>query len=115
VNFINVSLLIFLLTSCSTIEFVQNGKQEFSISSITGSENFIQIEDEVPFYFWGIMPDMATVDFDKIFFDKGVHNPSMVKVERIRTFKSTLYSLLTLGLYLPEPYRVTVFSKGEEH
>lgn len=110
-----VSLLLICASSCSTMEFVQNGKSTYHISLINGAERVVEKEEEVGFYFWGLYPEVHQIDFDKVFFEMGVHDPSNVKIERTYTFKSILWTTLTLGLFMPENYKITVHSKGNSY
>ena len=102
-----------LLTSCSTIEFSDNGQKHFNVSSVAESEKVVTIYGTADFYFWGMLPGVSKINLDDAFFEQGVHEPSMVKIERVSTLQSVFYSLVTLGLYLPEPYRISVYSKKE--
>lgn len=112
--FLYFVILIFSLT-CSQIEFVQNGLRPFRVSAESGSEKIIEVHGEVPFYFWGLVPKKHVVDLETELFEKGAHSPSMVKVGRESTIRSALYTILTLGLYVPEPYVISVYSREREY
>jgi len=108
-------VLAIICSSCSQIEFVQNGFKPFRISAQGGSEKVIEVQGEVPFYFWGLVPRKHVVDLETELFEKGAHSPSMVKVGRESTFRSVFYTLVTLGLYVPEPYVISVYSREKEY
>lgn len=112
--FLYFVIMIFSM-SCSQIEFVQNGLKPFKISAESGSERIIEVRGEVPFYFWGLVPKKHVVDLDTELFEKGAHYPSMVKVGRESTFSSAFYTIITLGLYVPEPFVISVYSREKEY
>jgi hypothetical protein len=105
--------ILFFFSSCTRVQFVENGSKEFALSSVHGSEKIIETTGIQEFYFWGMIPEVATIDLDQAFKDENVSSPSMVKIERVHTAYSLLMTFLTLGLYVPSPYRIEVYSKGE--
>lgn len=110
-----IFVILIFTTSCSQIEFVQNGAKPFKISAESGSEKIIEVHGEVPFYFWGLVPKKHVVDLETELFEKGAHFPSMVKVGRESTFRSTFFTIMTLGLYDPEAYVISVYSREKEY
>ena len=115
-SYINLNLILLTLISfhgCSTIEFVQEGREVYKVATSPASDKFIEISNSTPFYFWGLVPQKAVINLDKEFFLQGVKNPSMVKITRSTTFSSWLSMCMTLGLYMPEDYSISVYSKGE--
>jgi Bor protein len=115
-NFIFSLVVLLLLTSCSTIEFNTSGKETFYLSPRPGSEKLIEVKVTKDFYFWGLTPKKGMRDFDleDELDGYGVNQPSYVAVEQSFSFKNVLYTVVTLGLYCPVDYRVTLLSKGEE-
>lgn len=107
-----LQLILLFLISCTRLEFVQEGRDLYKVGANSGSEKIIEVSGEAPFYFWGLVPEKSVVDFDKVFFEKGVHGPSMVKITRENTFYTNFITFLTLGLYCPEAYKISVYSQG---
>lgn len=101
-----------IFSSCSTIEFISDGPTKYHLSSVKGSEKIISTEGMVAFYLWGALPKVATVNLNDVLKDTDVKNPSMVKIERFNTFETVFWTMASLGFYMPEAYRINVYSKG---
>lgn len=111
-NFI-FPVLLLICCACSTTEFSSTGREIFKVSATKGSEKEITAEATKDFYFWGISPELAEFDFQDEFQGLGVYNPSYVSIEQSFTLKDIFFTFVTLGLYSPVTYQVTVLSNGE--
>ncbi len=103
-----------ILASCSTVIFQNEGQIPFKISSSKGSDEVVVYEGKVEFYFWGLFPKINQVDLSEEFKESYLHNPSMVRYKRIYKPSSLFYTFLTLGIYMPEEFEITVYSKRGE-
>lgn len=114
-NFFFSMLCWLLISSCSTMEFNTNGREPFSISARSGSERIVEVIVTKDFYFWGISPskEKAYLDMQAEIDGKGVSNPSYASIEQTFSFKNIFYTALTLGLYCPVDYKVTLLAEGE--
>ncbi len=112
----NLTLSIFILlaaSGCSTIEFNSSGKEDFHVGALSGSERLVEVEATKDFYFWGLAPARAVFDLQEEAQGKGVNSSSYVSIEQKYTFKDIFFTYITLGLYCPVTYKVTLLSKGE--
>nr|BDT28200.1 hypothetical protein BHI3_16660 [Bacteriovorax sp. HI3] len=106
-------LMLFLANACSTMEFNTSGREDFSVGARSGSERLIEVEKTKDFYFWGMTPTYAEFNLQDETQGEGVDNPSYVSIEQRYTFKDIFFTFVTLGLYCPATYKVTLLSKGE--
>ena len=113
-----VNKLIFIfallfLGACSSIEFKQAGEDQYAISArplLTRTE----VKDGVcEIYFWGTFPAECKVDLEKEFVGRGLNEPAFVRVSQSYSFSNVLMTVLTLGIYAPVSYQVSVYSKQE--
>ena len=95
------------------MEFNTTGRQPFMVSSLKGSEKQVVVESTKEFYFWGLTPAYAEFDLEDEMAGQGIYNPSYVAVEQRYNLKDIFYTFITLGLYCPVTYRVTLLSNGE--
>ena len=107
-----LSILLLACSACSTMEFNSNGQETFKVSSTRSSEKQITVEVTKDFYFWGMSPEYAEFDLQDETRGLGVNNPSYVAIEQSFTFKDVFFTFITLGLYCPVTYQVTLLSKG---
>jgi len=105
--------LISILTSCSSIEFTSSGRETYFVAAKVGSERGVDVEVTRGFYFWGLSPNKAVFNLSEEFKGLGVSNPSYVAITQKYTLSDVLLTLLSLGLYSPVTYEVTLLSKGE--
>ena len=102
-----------LLNSCGTIEFVSVGNKSLKISSGKNSDRSLEFEGSKDFYFWGMFPKIERVDVEEIAIGLGALEPSYVTVSEYVSFKNTLYSIFTLGMYCPIDYNIKILSKKD--
>lgn len=102
-----------MLGACSSIEFKQAGDDQFAIS-VRPALTRIEVRDGVcEIYFWGTFPSVCTVDFQNEFVGRGLNEPAFVRVGQSYSFSNVLMTVITLGIYSPVSYQVTVYSKPE--
>ncbi len=106
-------ILTALISSCSSLEFSTNGREPFYVSAHPKSDKVVVIERTKDFYLWGLMPEKHVFDLQDEGKDDGLYNPSYVSVEQRFGFKSLFFSLITLGLYTPVDYKVTLLTDGD--
>lgn len=112
-NFVFSIFMLLALSACSTIELNTSGKENFFVGVKTGSDKMMSIDVTKEFYFWGLAPDFAELNFQDETEGLGVLAPSYVSVEQKFTFKDLAFTFLTLGLYCPVTYKITLLSNGE--
>lgn len=101
------------LAGCSTMEFNTSGREKFLVGADSKSEKQITVETTKDFFFWGLSPDYAEFNLQDEVKGMGVYNPSYVTIEQRYTFKDVFFTFITLGLYSPVTYKVTLLSNGE--
>ena len=104
-------ITILFFAGCSTVEFVAEGKTPFKISMGKNSEKEVEVNSSADFYFWGKSPGHATIDLEDFSNTFGLELPSAVAVSQTTSFKSIVYSIVTLGLYCPVDIRVSLLTK----
>lgn len=108
-----IFFILFLTTSCARIEFYALKTTDFSISSKSQAEKYFEYEGVAETYFWGKSPRLANVDLDETFHKNHFLDPSYIGIEQHVGIKSALLTFLTLGLYCPIDYKITLRSKED--
>lgn len=106
-------MITILLTSCSELKFVADGKVTFKIAANSTSEKELEKVSTVDFYFWGLSPGIHKINLDDLGNEYGLDQASYVIVEQRISPKSLFFTLVTLGLYCPIDYKVKVLTKKE--
>lgn len=107
------SFILMVSTSCSQLNFIASGRTPFKIAANSQSEQSVEIAGTRDFYFWGLTPAEANVDFEDEANRLGLNLPSYVGVEQYTGATSFFYCLLTLGLYCPVDYKIVVLTAKE--
>ena len=105
--------MLLALSACSTIELNTSGRQNFYVGIKPGSEKELSVETTKEFYFWGLAPDFAELNFQDETDGLGARDPSYISIEQKFTFSDLAFTFLTLGLYCPVTYKITLLSNGE--
>ena len=104
----------FFITSCSSLDFVAGGRTPFKIAVGNKSDQPVEIESTSDFYLWGYSPGSATIDLEDQGNKFGLDLPSAVTISQSTSFKSFLYTVLTLGFYCPVNYKITMLTVKEQ-
>lgn len=110
---LTLSILLLACSACSTMEFNTSGREAFKVAAQKHSEKQVSVEATKDFYFWGKTPAYAEFDLQDEMQGQGIYNPSYVAIEQRYTFKDIFFTFITLGLYCPVTYKVTLLSNGE--
>jgi hypothetical protein len=102
-----------LISSCSSLDFVASGRTPFKISAGKNSERQVEVESSADFYFWGNSPGNLTIDLEDQGNELGLDLPSSVVISQTTSWKSFFYSVLTLGLYCPVDYKISLLTDKE--
>ncbi len=102
-----------ILQSCSSQSFVSEGTIPIPISTTKNSENFFEKYMTSDSYFWGRSPEVARINLDEIVNELGLRGASFVTIEARFSWRSFLYTLVTLGLYCPQDFKISVRAKRE--
>jgi hypothetical protein len=105
--------MMLVCSACSTMEFTTSGNEVFTVSSGPKSERQVTAEVTKDFYFWGMTPANPEFNLQDETKGLGANNPSYVTIEQSYTFSDILYTFVTLGLYCPVTYRVTLLTSRE--
>lgn len=106
-------ILALMVSSCSSLEFNTDGREPFYVSAQPKSERIVEMVRTKDFYLWGFFPETQFFNFQDEFKNEGLYNPSYISVEQKHSFKNVLYALVTLGMYTPVDYRITLLSDGD--
>ena len=110
---LTLSILLLACSACSTMEFNSTGKETFKVSSIGRFETKIAVVETKEFFFWGMIPKHAEFDLQDEMAGQGYYNPTNVTIEQRYTFKDIFFTFITLGLYCPVTYQVTLLSERD--
>ncbi|MDO9184180.1 MAG: hypothetical protein Q7U04_17330 [Bacteriovorax sp.] len=99
-----------LLVSCGSLSFVASGRTPFKISAGKNSEHAESIESSADFYFWGKFPENTVIDLEDISMKLGLEEPSYVVVEQSTSLKNFFLTIVTLGLYCPVNYKISLLT-----
>ena len=102
------------ISSCSSLDFISSGNTPFKISAGKKSEQIVEISSTADFYFWGHSPENLIVDLEDSAHKMGLEDPSAVTISQMTNWKSIFFSLVTLGLYCPVEYKISLLAKREE-
>lgn len=89
---------------------MSEGITPIRISANHKSELTNVISGTSDFYFWGKSPSHSDVDLEDLSNRLGLSYPSYVSVEQTTGWKSFFFTVITLGLYSPVDYKITVLS-----
>lgn len=106
--------ILFMLLSCSTIEFNSDGKELFYVGTLSKSERIVELTRTKDFYFWGLTPEKNDFNLEDETNGLGVDRPSFVGIEQDFSFSNIAFTLITLGLYCPVDYKITLLSHEEK-
>ncbi|MBC7714741.1 MAG: hypothetical protein H7177_15450 [Rhizobacter sp.] len=112
-NFVFSIFLVLALSSCSTMEFNSSGSEAFYVAAQAKSEKQVVAIKTKDFYFWGMSPEKPDFNLQDETNGLGVYNPSYVNIEQSYSFSDILYTVITLGLYCPVTYKITLLSNEE--
>ena len=112
-NFVFSIFMMLGLGACSTMEFSTNGTEVFTVAAQAKSEKQVTVETTKDFYFWGMSPERAQFDLQDETKWLGVYNPSYVTIEQSYSFSNILFTVVTLGLYCPVTYKLTLLTNRE--
>lgn len=103
------------LTSCSSLDFVASGKTPFKMAVGKNSDQTVEIESTADFYFWGNSPGNFIINLEDESNRLGLEQPSSVSIEQKTSLKSLFFTIVTLGLYCPVDYKISLLTtKGPE-
>lgn len=106
--FLIFSILFF--SACSSVEINTVGNESFYVGAYSQSDKEITQKKTVDFYFWGHVPVKDDVVLSELFDGQGIYNPSYINIKQYYSFSNIIASLLTLGLYMPVTFEVTLRS-----
>ncbi len=100
-------------SACSTVEFNTNGRETFTVAARASSEKQVEVETTKDFYFWGLAPKKEAFNLQDETNGLGIYNPAYVTIEQRYTAKDLFLTFVTLGMYCPVTYKVTLLTNGE--
>lgn len=120
-TFYVLCILVILLTGCTSLNFLASGRTPYKIQGPVKSEQVgaravlktVVQSGQNDFYFWGKSPGNVDINLEEMSNQLGLILPSQVVVEQSFSWKSVFYTVLTLGLYCPVDYKITVLSAKE--
>lgn len=113
ISTLSLCCLLFYVSACSTVEVTTSGNEVFYVSAYPKSDEVIELELKKDFYFWGLYPKVAELNLQDETKNLGLYNPSFVSVEQFYTKVDILYGIVTLGLYMPSSYKITLLTNRE--
>lgn len=112
-NFKILFPLILLLSSCSHIQYTTRQKLPVHFTQKKEHGDFLEVEEKVPFFFYGLFPKIQKVHLDEIALEKEFSEVSRITIYERPDFSDILFSVLTLGFYTPRT--ITISALGIKH
>lgn len=104
-------LTMLLLQSCAKISFQSNNITPSYISTKPKHSHRISLVGVRDFYLWGLIPNQHVVNLSEVLSAGGLITGAGLTVEDYQTFEDKVWSVVTLGLYLPRHYRVKAWGQ----
>ena len=104
-------LFLFNLTSCTVMSFKSTGHYPIQLGQKRDHGHVREFYGEKIFYVWGIVPDERPVFIDQLIGESDLDSVANIRVEEYQSFKNFLWSVASLGIYMPKNYRVKVYGK----
>ena len=99
-------LISFLITSCSSINFTSSDIIPVSFNHSEGTSEKVSVNVESSFYLWGLLPQTKTIEVDKAFTENNINKVSDISIKEIKTSKTVLWAVLSMGLYYPKTFLI---------
>ena len=106
-------LFLFVLLSCSHVEFINTSKVPVNFTGQSGHELEYEKEIEANFYLWGTLPKKIVIDFQQIADEYDLQSIASLKIKRVNKISSLLWPILSVGFVVPK-YYVLTFKAPEE-
>ena len=107
-------VILFLCTtfmSCTTMHFRSQGDVRLVVGLKDEHHIIRDIEGVKQYFLWGTIPRVHSVRVDKEVEDLGFTSGANVSVEEYQSFGNFVLSILSLGMYIPKNYRITVYGR----
>jgi hypothetical protein len=100
--------LLIQLTACSTIHFKSNHDIDIFVGHHEDMTTLYEIQGTRDFYIWGLYPDNQTVYIDEEIAIQGARRAVILKfgVDSDQLWKTTMFKMITFGMYYPVYYKV---------
>jgi len=92
------------------LTFERSEKTPFKISVGQNSEKLVEIESTGDFFFWGRSPGKMTINLEDEFNKFGLDQARFISIEQSTSWKSFLYTVVTLGIYCPVDYKISLLT-----
>ena len=100
--------------ACTSLTFQSSGQIPLFVSPREKHETFVEARGIKQFYLWGLVGPDSSINIDRELKDLGVDSAASLRVAYESSFESLWKSWLSLGFYLPRPWRITAFSNQSE-
>ena len=111
IRLIGLLAIVLFNSSCTTLSFKSYGEFPVFIGAKKYHGNIQEYHGEVDFYLWGIIPFEHNVYIDDIMKEYDYFSAANVEVEEYQSVKNFIFSVVSLGLYIPRNYRVKFYGK----
>ncbi|MDA8793454.1 Bor family protein [Bacteriovoracaceae bacterium] len=96
-----VSLFLF---SCSQLHLTSSQNNEYSFGRRANHTLEFKVPIAQEFFLWGLFPEKGEINLEKSLGAAGVHSAAELQIIEETDWKDTLWSVLSLGLYMPRHY-----------
>lgn len=110
----HIWILLPFISSCTTIEYSSKKVIPTHISVTKNHINRQSISGTKDFYLWGLVPEKHSVFIDDNMRDIGFVSSANTRIEEFQTFKQKMYSIISMGMYIPKSYKITSFGIKED-
>ncbi len=109
------NFLALALPACTSLTFHSRGLIPLSVGPLEKHETPVEVRGIKQFYLWGLVGPDSLVEMDRELANAGIASAAGVKVHYHSTFESLWKSWISLGMYLPTPYKISAFSDQSGH
>ncbi len=100
--------------ACTSLTFQSSGRIPLFVSPQEKHETPVEAQGIKQFYLWGLVGPDSAINIDRELAAQGVDSAAGLRVATESNFTSLWKSWLSLGFYLPRPWRITAFSNQSE-
>lgn len=112
-NMLRLSLLLLIISSCSSTQFLSQGKSNISLAKLKNPAVYDQFEISREFYLWGTIPKQQIIDVDSVLMQHHHLKMAEVAITQFRNSQDWFFAFMTLGLYVPVHYKLEF--RGERY
>jgi len=101
-------LIVTAFSGCTTTHFKNSGTLPILTGVGPSFEGRSEVEIQKDFFLWGFLPETHTIWVDHVVAKMGFESGANIEIEEQSSWKNTIFSILSLGMFLPKSYKISV-------